>query len=220
MWIWDHFFPPIYGEPAEPHFEGWSLLAAMAAETHRSTIGMLVSCITYRNPNLLADMARTVDHLSGGRLVLGLGSGWFERDYEEYGYEYGTTASRARALRAAIPVIRERLARLVPPALGPLPILVGGVGPEITLPTVAAMADAWNGSGPPELYAALNERLDECCAEIGRDPASVERTVALNPKLLDRWEEYVEGGAEHLIVMVPWPYDLEPFCRVRKAATA
>ncbi len=210
LWVWDHFFPPLYGEPTDPHFEGWTLLSAMAADTERASVGMLVSCVSYRNLDLLAHMAMTVDHLSNGRLVLGLGSGWMERDYLEYGYEFGTVRSRALAMRAAIPVIRTRLALLVPQAIGPVPILIGGVGPTITLPTVAAHAEAWNASGPPEVFAAINERLNECCAEIGRDPATIERTVAIRDEQIDMWQDYAEAGADHLIVMVPSPYDLGP----------
>jgi probable F420-dependent oxidoreductase len=213
IWTWDHFYP-LFGEPDGPHFEGWSLLAAMACETSRARFGMLVTCNTYRNPQLLADMARTVDHLSGGRLILGIGSGWFERDYDEYGYTFGTSTSRLEALGESLPVIKERLRKLNPPPAGDLPILIGGEGEKMTLRLVAEHAQMWNGFGPPDRFRRKNEVLDRWCEEIGRDPSEVERTVTIDePEELDALDEFLEARAEHVIVGLDAPFD---FTRVEE----
>lgn len=217
IWVWDHFYP-LYGDPDASHFEAYTLLAAMAADTARARLGALVTCNSYRNPDLLADMARTIDHLSSGRFVLGIGSGWFERDYEEYGYEFGTAGGRLRALGEALPRIKARLARLNPPPTRSLPILIGGSGEQVTLRLVAEHADGWNSFGPPDNFRHKCEVLDQWCAKVGRDPASIERTVAIHPKEVERWADYVDAGASHLIVMTGHPFDLDPVARLLELA--
>jgi probable F420-dependent oxidoreductase len=209
IWTWDHFYP-LYGNPDANHYEGYTLLAAMAADTEDARLGALVTCNSYRNPNLLADMARTIDLISHGRFILGIGSGWFERDYTEYGYEFGTAPGRLRALGEALPVIEERIKQLVPPPVGPLPILIGGGGEKVTLRLVAQHAQMWNSFGPPESFAAKNTILDEWCAKVGTEPTSIERTVAIQPDEIGDWQAYLDAGATHMIVMVGAPYDLDP----------
>ena len=208
IWVWDHFFP-LYGDPDANHFEAYSLLGAMAVDTSRARFGALVTCYAYRNPNLIADMARTIHHLSGARFILGIGSGWFERDFREYGYEFDTAGTRLRALEHGLPVIRARLADLRPPAED-LPIIVGGSGEQVTLRLVAEHADAWNSFGPPASFRRKSQVLDEWCADIGRDPAEIVRTVAIRPDEVGAIDAYVDAGAEHVIVMTGAPYDLEP----------
>jgi probable F420-dependent oxidoreductase len=217
IWTWDHFYP-LYGEPDATHFEGWTLLTGLAMVTSRVRVGHLVVCNSYRNPELLADMARTLDHLAGGRLTLGLGAGWFERDYVEYGFEFGTAASRLRDLASALPRIRDRLAVLNPPPVGALPLLIGGGGERVTLRLVAEHADAWNGFGPPETFAHKSAVLDRWCEEVGRDPRSIERTVLIGAEDAGRLDEYVAAGAEHVIVGLADPFDLGPAQQLLRAA--
>jgi probable F420-dependent oxidoreductase len=210
LWTWDHFFP-LYGDREAAHFEAYTLLAAMAADTQHATIGALVSCYSYRNANLLADMARTVDHISGGRFILGLGSGWFQRDYEEYGYDFGTVVGRLRALEAGLPVIRKRLGNLNPgPVNGTLPLMIAGGGEKITLRLVAEHANMSNVFGPAENARHKHEVLDRWCEKLGRDPADIERTVLIKPEEMEQADAYAEAGAEHLIVMTASPFDLDP----------
>jgi probable F420-dependent oxidoreductase len=190
----------------------------MAVDTEHAQIGALVTCNSYRNPNLLADMARTIDHLSDGRFVLGVGAGWFERDYDEYGYEFGTRGDRLRALATALPVIMDRFSRLEPPPRGRLPILVGGSGERVTLRLVAQHADAWNSFGPPDQYAHKNRVLDDWCARVDRKPDQIERTVAINATEVDEVDAYLDAGAQHVIVMLRPPFDLSPVERLLRIA--
>lgn len=207
IWNWDHFYP-LYGQKDGPHFEGWTLLTAMATLTSRAEVGCLVTCNSYRNPNLLADMARTVDHISAGRLIFGIGSGWFERDYTEYGYEFGTAPGRLKNLGASLPLIVERWGTLNPPPMRKIPIMIGGGGEKVTLKLTAQYADMWNSFGPPEQWAHKNAVLTDWCNQIGRDPATIERTVCPNASELGKLDAYVAAGATHFILGLGAPWDL------------
>lgn len=214
IWNWDHFFP-LYGEADGAHFEGWTLLTAMAQLTSRAEIGCLVTCNSYRNPNLLADMARTIDHISHGRLIFGIGAGWFERDYREYGYDFGTAPSRLKDLGQSLPVIKQRWQQLNPPPVrDPIPILIGGGGEKVTLRLVAQHADLWNSFGPPETYKHKNEVLTNWCHELGRDPSTIERTVLVRQNELDQLDAFVDAGATHIILGMGAPWNVEDVKRL------
>ncbi|MBO9577824.1 MAG: LLM class F420-dependent oxidoreductase, partial [Microbacteriaceae bacterium] len=175
----------------------FSMPAAWAEATERIEFGPLVACNTYRNPELLADMVRTIDHISAkggrGRVVLGIGSGWFERDYQEYGYEFGTAGTRLDALTEALPRIEARFERLHPKATRDVPVLIGGKGERKTLRLVARHADIWHSFVSPDEFGHKLDVLKGWCEEIERDVAEIELSVGLQAvfgfdrELLDAW---------------------------------
>jgi probable F420-dependent oxidoreductase len=217
LYTWDHFFP-LYGERDGAHFECWSMLAAWAEQTSQVELGALVTCNSYRNPDLLADMARTVDHISDGRLVFGIGSGWFRRDYTEYGYDFGSKGSRLDQLAASLPRIKARWERLNPPPIRPLPVLVAGGGLKKTLRIVAEHADSWHGGFPddPAEMEPKTDALRRWCAELGRDPGEIEWGLGVEPTDLDRFlakdaPTYVEMGFTQFTLGFSGPrWDLSP----------
>jgi probable F420-dependent oxidoreductase len=218
IWTWDHFFP-LSGNPDGRHFEGWTLLAAMACDTARPAIGVLVSCNSYRSPDLVADMARTIDHISGGRVVLGYGAGWSERDYAEYSFDFGTVGTRAAALGPGVVRIKERLAKLNPPPIGRLPLMIGGEGERVTLRVAAEHADIWTGFGPAATFAHKSRVLDQWCEKVGRDPSTIERSVLLDgPADVDHIDEFAVAGAREIIVPAQAPLDLAAVGAALRAA--
>jgi probable F420-dependent oxidoreductase len=217
IWIWDHFYP-LYGNPNGNHFECWSVLAAVAMDTHASQIGSMVTCIGYRNPDLLATIAATVDQLSGGRLVLGVGAGWFERDYEEYGYEFGETRDRVRLLKESLPRIKRRIEKLKPGPAGPMPILIAGAGEQVMLRLVAEHAQMWNAIGSPDDYAHKSAVLEDWCGKLGRDPAEIERTANVGAQTARTVEQWLKVGLQHFVVRLAYPFetkDLERLLKIR-----
>jgi probable F420-dependent oxidoreductase len=216
LFTWDHFFP-IHGDADGLHFEAWTLLAGMAEVTRSAAIGVLVSSTSYRNPDLLADMARTADHISGGRVVLGVGGGWFDRDYREYGFPFATMRERLDVLERAVPRIRARLARLNPPPVQErLPILIGAAGEKVALRIVAEHADIWNYVGDAESAARKAAVVDAWCERAGRDPGDIARSVLMPDEATEReFEAYVQAGFTQLLVAIRGPgHDLEPLRRL------
>ena len=186
---YDHFHKPFVEihdggphllpeQPDVNNFEGWTALASWGEITTRAEIGLLVTGIGYRNPDMLADMARTVDHISGGRLILGLGSGWYEKDYAVYGYQYPTVAERMRLFAEGLARIEQRLADLTPPPVRNIPILIGGSGERKTLPLVGRYADIWHSFEPLEEFRRKNDLVKRLADEAGRDDSRIERGTA------------------------------------------
>lgn len=213
LFNWDHFFP-LSGEPDGLHFEAWTELASWAEITSRVNFGTLVNCNSYRNADLQADMARTLDHISGGRFIFGTGSGWFERDYDEYGYEFGTAGQRLDALAEALPKIEARWAKLNPPPVRDIPVLIGGGGEKKTLRIVAQHADIWHSFTAPDDLQRKLDILAEHGAAVGRDVSQIE----ISNELRNRDEAYADSMRELGVTLftlgITGPdYDLAPVKR-------
>ncbi|OBI77083.1 LLM class F420-dependent oxidoreductase [Mycobacterium asiaticum] len=200
---YDHFHRPaveiVDGQPrvlpVQPdvnNFEGWTALASWGEITSNAQIGLLVTGIGYRNPDLLADMARTVDHISGGRVILGLGSGWYEKDYTVYGYDYGTVKSRMDLFEEGLARIENRLAALQPAPIREIPILIGGSGERRVMPLVARHAHIWHSYLDLPAFRQKNDLLKQLAAEAGRDASRIERSVGWTGR--ENADAYVAEG--------------------------
>ena len=195
VWTWDHL-NAIFGSWEQPIFEGWSVLSALGPLTTRIRLGLMVGANTFRNPGLTAKLATTLDHVSGGRAVLGIGGAWFEREHDAFGIDFGTGfGDRLDRLDESVMLMRRLLdgerfshegrfytmhdAICEPrPIQKRLPILVGGSGPRKTLRTVARRADAWNTSGTLDEVRGHLDILAEHCADVGRDIATIEKSIS------------------------------------------
>ena len=195
VWTWDHL-NAIFGPWEQPIFEGWSVLAALGPLTTRIRLGLMVGANTFRNPGLTAKLATTLDHVSGGRAVLGIGGAWFEREHDAFGIDFGTGfGDRLDRLDESVMLMRRLLdgerfsydgrfyklhdALCEPrPIQKRLPILVGGSGPRKTLRTVARRADGWNTSGTLDEVRGHLDILAEHCADVGRDIATIEKSIS------------------------------------------
>ncbi|MBO0793734.1 MAG: LLM class F420-dependent oxidoreductase [Ktedonobacteraceae bacterium] len=233
-WVFDHFYPIAGADPAGPCLEGWTLLAALAAQTERVRVGVLVTGNPYRHPAVLAKMAATVDHIAHGRLDFGIGAAWNEQEHGAYGIPFSPAGERVRRMGEACEIIRRLWgeeavtfdgayyhlteARCAPrPLQHPYPpFVIGGSGEKLMLRMIARYADIWNTSHTPMSGVAefrhKSAVLDGHCAAIGRDPATIERSVQLliNPSDLTAGREtlrqYIEAGATHLVLCLLAPF--------------
>jgi probable F420-dependent oxidoreductase len=209
LWVWDHMLP-IHGDQNGANFECWSLLAAIASTTRNVTVGSLVTCHAFRSAPLLSAMATTVDHISGGRLILGIGAGWFEPDFAELDVCFEPALARLRAMERAIDVIQQRLSSSARPHTRKIPVMIGAGGRDVGLAIVARRADIWNWFGPVDDFYARNKALDEWCDRLGRPPGEIERSVTLyEAEELDRLDEYADAGAAHVIFGIRDPWNWE-----------
>jgi len=208
LFNWDHFYP-LSGEPDGLHFESWTMLAALAEQTSRVELGALVNCNSYRNANLQADMARTIDHISDGRFIFGTGSGWFERDYDEYGYDFGTVGTRLDALARDLPIIEDRWSRLNPAPTRKIPVLIGGGGEKKTLRIVAKHADIWHSFSDAATLERKLGILAEHGAAVGRDVSEIEISTEIGKRSIDEVEAQYALGATLFTVGISGPdYDI------------
>jgi len=202
LWTWDHLYA-IYGDPYQPIFEGYALLSAWAMATERAKLGLLVGANTFRNPGIVAKSVATLDHISGGRAIMGLGGAWFELEHTAHGINFGSGfGQRLDWLDESVGAIRTlldggevnhesekyqfRALRHQPLPVQPhLPIMIGGGGEKKTLRTVARYADMWNVFGTPEILRRKDEVLRAHCADVGRDQAAIERTVGCKMVIRD-----------------------------------
>jgi F420-dependent oxidoreductase-like protein len=232
--LFDHFMP-ILSDSQGPCFEGWTLLAALATQTKRVKVGLLVTGNTYRNPALVAKMATTVDHVSNGRVILGLGAAWFEIEHTAYGFPFYTPSERAKRLKEAVQVIKLLFSRPQStfngkfyqlkdapnepkPVQKHVPLLIGGVGPKRIQPLAARHADIWHffpSDEDPQTAKRMCESFDQLCQKVKRDPATVEKSLSLRPPQLagsskevaSRVNALADAGVRHFIISLSPPFD-------------
>lgn len=224
-WVFDHF-SPLYGDPNGPCLEGWTLLAGLAAITSRIRLGVLVTGITYRHPSVLATEAITVDHISNGRLELGMGAAWHQPEHEALGIPFPPIKERAERLEEGVQVIRLLMTKdratfsgrhyqLANASYHPRPvqrphppIWIGASGEQLMLPIVARQADAWHAFGSEESMVRKSRVLDQLAEKAGRDPKAILRSASLSlsrpwDQVRRRAAQLRAGGFGYLIA--EWP---------------
>jgi probable F420-dependent oxidoreductase len=190
-------------------FEATAIQAAMAVTTTRPKIGCIVHGNSYRNPNLLAHIANTIDHLSDGRFILGMGAGFLKADYDEFGYPFGTQTSRALDLARDVPIIKARIEELTPKPIGKIPIAIATMGEKIGMRIVAEHADIWHVYGPVDTVREKRDVLKRICGEVGRDFSEIQMMTSYIPEIFGGKDAdpdlYLELGIQHFTVQAEGP---------------
>lgn len=197
LWRSDHLMS-VFGAPQRECLEAWTSLALAAEWTHHVEFGPLVTPISFRAPALLARMASSIDVLSRGRLVLGLGAGWFQQEHEAFGLPFGSVSARLAEVELAITEIRRVHRDFSPkPVRNPLPILIGGSGKSLSLGVAARCADEYNADGmKPSEFEAFSQRLSTMCQQVGRPAGAVRRSVTLSVLIARTEEELITKAGE------------------------
>ena len=230
LWTWDHLYA-IFGDPYQPIFEGWSVLNAWAVATEKTRLGLLVGANTFRNPSLVAKVAATLDHVSNGRAILGIGGAWYELEHTAHGIEFGSGfGQRLDWLDEAVGAMRglldgktvtsnggryefSELRHQPLPVQKHLPIMIGGGGEKKTLRTVARYADMWNGMGPLDTMRHKVDVLREHCSAVGRNFDDIEMTIGCKVTIRDSQAEAERVWRDHM------EYNRTPLSRVEGDAT-
>jgi F420-dependent oxidoreductase-like protein len=239
VWVMDHLYQiEMVGPKEDPMLEGYTLLAGLAARTRRASLGTMVTGVTYRNPALLAKIVTTLDVISSGRAILGLGAAWNDDEHAGYGYDFPSAKERLDRLEEALQIARLMFSEQAPtfegrhyrienvlnnpkPIRGRIPILIGGSGEKRTLKLVAQYGDACNLFGDPDTVRHKLDVLERHCADAGRDPAEITKTILLTARepaaAAQQVAAYTAVGVDGVVVNMPDVADLSAVGAVGKA---
>jgi len=246
VWVMDHLYQiGVVGPKEDPMLEGYTLLAGIAARTRTAALGTMVTGVTYRNPALLAKIVTTLDVISSGRAILGIGAAWNDDEHAGYGYDFPPAGERLDRLEEALQICRAMFTEPAPsfegrhyrirqvlnnpkPIRGRIPILIGGGGEKRTLRLVAQYGDACNVFGGPDEVRHKLDVLERHCADVGRDPAEITKTTVMTVRdpvaAANQLAEYVKVGVDGVVVNLPDVADLDKVAQtgetLRKAVTA
>jgi len=231
LWVMDHLYQiEVVGPREDPMLEAYTLLGALSARTRDISLGTMVTGVTYRNPALLAKIVTTLDVISSGRAILGIGAAWNDDEHTGYGYDFPSAGERLDRLEEALQITRAMFTEQAPsfegrhyrvqqvlnnpkPIRGRIPVLIGGGGEKRTLRLVAQYGDACNLFGRPDEVRHKLDVLERHCADVGRDPAEITKTILYTVRdpgqAADKVAAYTAIGVDGVVVNMPDVADLD-----------